>query len=88
MEHLNIKIYGRVQGVFYRYTARKKAKELGILGFTRNETDGSVYIEAEGGKEPLKNFVAWCRRGPIGAAVKTITAEKEEVKNYKDFKIL
>ena len=48
MQHLNIFISGRVQGVFYRDTMRQKARELGVTGFVMNKPDGSVYAEAEG----------------------------------------
>jgi acylphosphatase len=47
-KHFNIRISGRVQGVFFRASTKAKAEELGISGFVQNEPDGSVYIEAEG----------------------------------------
>lgn len=43
MKHLNMKIYGRVRGVFFRSSARKRAILLGISGFARNDPDGTVY---------------------------------------------
>lgn len=49
MKHISIRIYGRVQGVGFRVSAQKKADELGITGFVRNEPDGTVYLE----KNPL-----------------------------------
>ena len=48
LNHLNITLYGKVQGVFLRRTIEHEAKRKGIAGFVRNEPDGSVYIEAEG----------------------------------------
>ena len=47
-KHLNIHIYGKVQLVGYRFTAKMRADKLGVSGFVRNESDGSVYIEALG----------------------------------------
>jgi len=89
IEHLKIKIFGRVQGVFFRYEALKKAKELNIKGFVKNENDGSLYLEAEGEKENLKKFLKWCRRGPILARVEKIQFEfNKEIKNFSEFKIL
>jgi len=48
MQKIIIKVFGYVQGVFFRYTTRKVAKILGLTGFVKNMADGSVYIEAEG----------------------------------------
>ena len=56
MKHLKISITGRVQGVFFRDSARMEANRLGVAGFARNEPDGSVYIEAEGEKDALDEF--------------------------------
>ena len=86
--HLDIKIYGLVQGVFYRHSAKKEAEKLNIYGFARNEPDGSVYIEAEGEEEDLKKFLSWCRQGPSAAAVRKIeSAFSSELKNFPDFAI-
>ena len=60
MKHVNIKIYGEVQGVGFRDAAYWKARKSEIAGFVMNEPDGPVYIEAEGEEAALKNFVAWC----------------------------
>ena len=64
MKHYNLKITGRVHGVWYRGSARDKARQLCVKGFARNEDDGSVYIEAEGRESNLAQFIAWCRKGP------------------------
>ncbi len=62
MKHLNIKIHGQVQGVFFRDSAKQAADKLGIKGFAKNEADGTVYIEAEGEEAGLGKFLEWCRR--------------------------
>ncbi|MFB6307312.1 MAG: acylphosphatase, partial [Flavobacteriales bacterium] len=54
MKHKDIRVRGKVQGVFYRATMVENAMRWGIKGFVRNETDGSVYIEAEGDEEALE----------------------------------
>lgn len=73
MKKLAVKIYGRVQGVGFRYAAAEEAGKLGIaLLAARNEPDGSVYIEAEGEEAALQKFLAWCRRGPRGAKVERV----------------
>ncbi|MFX1410399.1 MAG: acylphosphatase, partial [Promethearchaeota archaeon] len=48
MKRIKIKVYGLVQGVFFRYTTRKVARNLGLAGYVKNMPDGSVLIEAEG----------------------------------------
>ena len=52
-----LKIYGRVQGVFFRDSSRRKAKELGLSGWVRNEPDGTVQIVAEGEEKSLKKLI-------------------------------
>jgi acylphosphatase len=86
-KHFNIKVSGRVQGVFFRASTKSKAEELAIAGFVQNEPDGSVYIEAEGEEEKLDQFIAWCKRGPELAEVVSCTAHPANVEGYKDFVI-
>lgn len=86
MKHLNIKIFGRVQGVFFRANAKKKADELQITGFARNETDGSVYVEAEGEKENLEKFLEWCHHGPPSARIDKVESKSTtKIKKFKNF---
>ncbi len=85
MKHLKIKVFGKVQGVYYRATAVEKAKQYGIRGFVRNELDGSVYIEAEGDEVNLHLYVEWCRTGSALAVVEKLEVEEGELKPYKSF---
>jgi len=87
MEHINIKIFGKVQGVSFRHSARLEAKELGIAGFACNEPDGSVYMETEGSKEALGQFLDWCKNGFEFAEVEKIESFSEEIKGFSDFVI-
>jgi acylphosphatase len=82
-----IKIYGRVQGVNFRRSAAFRAKLLGIVGFVRNEPDGSVVIEAEGEEIALQKFLNWCKRGSLIARVDRIDVAEIETKAYKNFRI-
>lgn len=84
-KHLNIKVTGRVQGVFFRASTQSEAQALGIKGFVRNEFDGSVYIEAEGIEEQLDKFVHWCRHGPSYAAVKDLKVMEGDMQHYTEF---
>ncbi len=70
--HVVIRVEGRVQGVYYRATARQVARELGIDARPINLDDGSVRIEASGPRAAVDRFVAWCREGPPLAEVRTV----------------
>lgn len=84
-KHINITIYGKVQGVFFRVTAKEKADTLGIKVSARNEPDGSVYIEAEGEKEKIDEFVKWCHQGPSLAQVEKVEVSESSLKKFKEF---
>ena len=64
-----LKVYGKVQGVGFRFYTQKKAQELMLKGFAQNKPDGSVYIEAEGNADKLELFILWCNDGPSWARV-------------------
>jgi acylphosphatase len=87
LKHFNIKVAGRVQGVFFRASTKSAADALGIKGFVRNEADGSVYIEAEGEEQELENFISWCKHGPKTARVETFDVRPGDIKGYPDFQI-
>jgi acylphosphatase len=86
--HLDIKIYGRVQGVFFRTSSASKAKELNITGFVRNNTDDSVYIEAEGDRRDLDEFVGWCKHGPRFAKVEKVEVTEGATQGFPGFLII
>ncbi len=85
MNGISILVRGRVQGVFYRASAREKAVQLGVSGFVRNEPDGSVYIEASGEAVALQQFVAWCRKGPPRALVTEVVVQEIVRSGFNSF---
>jgi acylphosphatase len=87
MRHVNVRVSGKVQGVFFRASAKDHADRLGINGFVRNEPNGDVYLEAEGREENLKNFLDWCARGPAHARVDHVTISESEAMNFLNFEI-
>ena len=87
VKHLKIRVTGRVQGVFYRDTARGEAESLGLSGWARNERDGSVAIEVEGEEAALNKFLGWCRRGSRWARVDSVQVRDGEVANFSGFQI-
>ncbi len=87
IKHVNIKLTGRVQGVFFRVAIKEKAGELKIKGFVRNEGDGSVYVEAEGEAKDLEKLVEWCRQGPRLAQVTNVLVESGAKEQFTDFSV-
>ncbi|MCP3145075.1 acylphosphatase [Pyxidicoccus xibeiensis] len=66
---VTLRIQGKVQGVFFRESARTEAVRLGLTGWVRNRPDGSVEAVAEGEPAALEAFIGWCNRGPTQARV-------------------
>jgi acylphosphatase len=85
--HVNIRVSGKVQGVFYRASTKSKADEIGVTGFVRNEPNGDVYIEGEGTTEQLAALKEWCKQGPVHAQVKQVELTLGEVVHFKTFEI-
>ena len=84
-----MRVSGRVQGVFFRHSARIHADDLGLTGWARNEEDGSVTITVEGEETALHQFLALCRRGPPLAAVEQVDVSWQEASGeFKRFEIL
>ncbi len=88
IQHLNIRVQGKVQGVFYRASTKAVADQLGVKGMVRNDADGGVYIEAEAEPAFMKMFLAWCREGPEHAQVTGIESHEGDIKNYRNFEVV
>lgn len=86
-KRLKIWVYGQVQGVGFRYHTYTMASQLGILGWCRNLSDGSVEIVAEAGEDRLDQFLAYVKEGPMFARVDTVKvrdlAEDERLHRFK-----
>ena len=84
---VSITISGKVQGVWYRQSAKEQAQQLGITGQVRNEPDGSVYIIATGTKEKMDQFINWCKKGPPKARVTNIDFKELPLQQFTHFTI-
>ncbi len=84
-KHYDIRVSGIVQGVFFRASTKEKADSLKISGLVRNEPDGSVYVEAEGDEETLKQFIQWLHQGPPPAHVAKCEAREGALKDFSRF---
>lgn len=81
-------IGGRVQGVWYRASARERALQLGLVGWVRNLPDGRVEGRAEGPRAALDAWVAWCREGPPAARVQAVEVTFEAARGaLSDFEV-
>src|SRR5579875_1367231 len=80
-------VRGTVQGVGFREATRRRARELGVLGWVRNEDDGAVSVHAEGTPAALDALLAFLREGPRGAAVAEVTVERARVEGHEQFAV-
>ncbi|MEE2600621.1 MAG: acylphosphatase [SAR324 cluster bacterium] len=87
-KRIKLIIHGKVQGVGYRFSVKRKADSLGIMGYVKNLHDGSVFTTAQGYILALNNFIKWCYIGPQEALVSNIEKTYGEIKNFNEFRIL
>ncbi len=80
-------VRGSVQGVGFRYETVRKAEELGVLGWVRNEEDGTVVVQAEGPDGAVDAMVEWLGNGPHGAAVAEVEVAGTKVEGHEQFAI-
>ena len=70
-----LRIHGRVQGVFYRAWSAEQARALGLRGWVRNREDGTVEMLVAGEDEAVERMIGICREGPPAAVVDRIDVE-------------
>ena len=68
-KRIHIFVSGRVQGVFFRDSTRRRAKKLGLTGWVRNLDDGRVEAVFEGEEPAVQEMLSWAKRGPMFAKV-------------------
>jgi acylphosphatase len=73
-----IRIYGRVQGVFFREAMRQRAEQLMVTGWVRNRTDGTVEAVVQGRAFEVDTLIDWAQRGPDAAQVDRVEIEAAE----------
>jgi DNA ligase D-like protein (predicted 3'-phosphoesterase) len=80
-------VSGDVQGVGFREAAVRRAGELGVLGWVRNEDDGTVHIHAEGPEDAVDGLVEFLGEGPRGAKVEGVAVEPHKVEKHEQFAV-
>jgi acylphosphatase len=82
-----VRVYGEVQGVFFRDSCRQEASRLGVAGWARNANDGSVEAVFEGDVEAVEAMCRWCQVGPSRARVERVETVIEEPKGERGFRV-
>ena len=86
---VHLLISGKVQGVFYRYTAQKMATRLNVKGWVKNLPNGKVEAVAVGSPTAVDTFIAWCQEGPPGAVVTGVDIESlSEIPDMDGFSVV
>jgi acylphosphatase len=86
---VHVVISGKVQGVWYRASTKKKAEELGLTGWVKNTADGNVEAVFEGDASMVDEMVAWCWIGPPLARVTDVKVTRREANGkFTDFMFL
>ena len=85
--HYKITVFGRVQGVGYRYMAMNMAKQLGLKGYVKNMYNGTVEMEIEGTEESVDEMIHWCKSRSAPGNVDDIDITEGVIVNYKTFEV-
>jgi DNA ligase D-like protein (predicted 3'-phosphoesterase) len=80
-------VAGTVQGVGFREATRHRARELGVLGWVRNEDDGTMAVHAEGSPAAIEALTAFLREGPLGATVDKVAVQEVPIEGHEQFAI-
>ena len=85
---VKITVHGKVQGVFYRKSAAEKATSLGLVGWVKNNPDGTVQMLVQGPENRIVKMVEWCWEGPKNAVVTTVEQQEVSLGNDSEFKVV
>ena len=88
MKTFHIIISGKVHGVFFRVTAKRKAQGLNLTGWVKNTAEGNVEIIVSGEAEVLEQFVKFCNQGPENASVENVKIINKDYQQYDSFEII
>jgi acylphosphatase len=87
MTRKRVVVGGRVQGVFFRDTTRRRADAAGVAGWVRNTPEGGVEAVFEGEPAAVKQLVEFCRRGPSRAEVTSVEVVEEDPEGLSSFQV-
>lgn len=87
MRRVRVRIYGHVQGVFFRTSCLDRAERLGLSGWVRNVVGGGVEAVFEGPESAVTQMLTWCREGPPLARVDRVESVEEAPNGESGFRI-
>lgn len=85
MKAIQARVTGQVQGVAFRWHTQERAQQLGVVGWVRNEVDGSVHGHAEGDDDAVEAWVAWCHEGSPAASVERVVVTAATLEGLSGF---
>ena len=88
MKTVHLEITGKVQGVFFRATAKDIAKLHKITGWIKNTKDDKVEAVITGKDEDVEAFISWSRRGPQKARVQHVKVTEIDLKDFDSFEVI
>jgi len=88
LKQVHLFVRGRVQGFYFRASAQREARRLGLTGWVKNRADGAVEVLAEGDEEEIKELIGWANRGPGAARVDAVDVRwRSFTGDFPDFRI-
>ncbi len=89
MNHVarQVKVHGRVQGVFFRDSCRREAEHHGLTGWVQNAADGTVEALFEGPADAVETLVKWMHDGPSRAVVERVDVTDAEPAGLSEFRV-
>ncbi|MFH1664478.1 MAG: acylphosphatase [archaeon] len=87
MQKIELRVFGRVQGVGFRYSILQASKKFKVKGFVENLESGEVLVEAEGEKKELEKFLEEIRNFSFTEIKKIEVQWKKSEKEFSEFRI-
>lgn len=87
MKTYHLLISGKVQGVFYRASAKKEALKIGVNGWIRNTLTGSVEVVITADATSAGAFITWCKSGPKDSDVENVDVTQIDLLKFEGFEI-
>ena len=82
-----VRVFGRVQGVFFRQWTVNQARELGVSGWVRNCPDGTLEAKMAGDADAVARMIDAMHQGPSQARVEDLTVESIEPEDFSGFSV-
>ena len=82
-------VFGRVQGVGFRFFTLQEAKQIGVTGYVKNREDGSVAVVTQGSEAQIQQLRLWLSKGPRTSQVERVIEQNYQTNEcFEQFVIL